>query len=135
MPQPSMLGIGTPNGQADLSPVYRSGNMCDFNGTANCTPIRDTNGNLVQNGQVFVPGTIKYNSVGEVQSGTLYAGNIIPASQFNSQYAAMIKYFTPGYRGTFIHPTYQQRIRRRATDQLSGHVHFLQKSIRSSRRL
>ena len=30
MPQPSMLGIGTPNGEADLSPVYRSGNMCDF---------------------------------------------------------------------------------------------------------
>src|ERR1700728_717889 len=64
MPLPSMLGIGTPNGQADLSPVYRSGNMCDFNGTQTCTPIRDTNGNLVQNGQVFIPGTVKYNSVG-----------------------------------------------------------------------
>ncbi len=36
--------------------------MCDFNGTVNtCTDIHDTNGNLVQNGQVFVPGTIKYN--------------------------------------------------------------------------
>jgi Carboxypeptidase regulatory-like domain/TonB-dependent Receptor Plug Domain len=106
MPQPSMLGIGTPNGQADLSPVYRSGNMCDFNGTAVCTPIHDTNGNLVQNGQVFMPGTIAYNSVGEVQTGTPFTGNIIPASQFNSQYAAMIKYFTPGYRGSFVHPTY-----------------------------
>src|SRR3984957_12763529 len=106
MPQPSMLGIGTPNGQADLSPVYRPGNMCDFNGTTTCTPIRDTNGNLVQNGQVFVPGTVKYDSVGEVLTGTPYAGNIIPASQFNSQYAAMVKYFTPGYRGTFNHPTF-----------------------------
>jgi len=106
MPQPSMLGIGTPNGQADLSPVYRPGNMCDFNGTTTCTPIRDTNGNLVQNGQVFVPGTVKYDSVGEVLTGTPYAGNIIPASQFNSQYAAMIKYFTPGYHGTFNHPTF-----------------------------
>ena len=106
MPQPSMLGIGTPNGEADLSPTYRSGNMCDFNGTANCTPIRDSNGNLVQNGQVFVPGSIKYNSFGEVQSGTVYPGNIIPASNFNSQYNAMIKYFTPGYRGTFVHPTF-----------------------------
>jgi Carboxypeptidase regulatory-like domain/TonB-dependent Receptor Plug Domain len=107
MPQPSMLGIGTPNGEADLAPVYRPGNLCDLNGTANtCTPIRDTNGNLVQNGQVFVPGTIKYNQYGEVQTGTPYAGNIIPASQFNSQYAAMIKYFTPGYRGSFTHPTY-----------------------------
>ena len=106
MPQPTMLGIGTPNGEADLSPVYRSGNMCDFNGTTTCTPIHDTHGNLVQNGQVFMPGTIVYNSVGEVQTGTPFTGNIIPASQFNSQYAAMIKYFTPGYRGTFVHPTY-----------------------------
>jgi hypothetical protein len=106
MPQPSMLGIGTPNGQADLSPAYRPGNMCDFNGTQTCTPIRDTNGNLVQNGQVFQPGTVKYNTVGEILTGTPYAGNIIPASQFTPQYGAMIKYFTPGYRGTFNHPTY-----------------------------
>src|SRR3984885_9820842 len=106
MPQPSMLGIGTPNGQADLSPVYRSGNMCDYNGGPTCNPIHDTNGNLVRNGQAFVPGTIKYDSVGEVLTGTPYVGNIIPASQFNSQYAAMIKYFTPGYRGSFDHPTY-----------------------------
>jgi Carboxypeptidase regulatory-like domain/TonB-dependent Receptor Plug Domain len=106
VPQPSMLGIGTPNGQADLSPVYRTGNMCDFNGTSTCTPIHDTNGNLVKNGQVFMPGTVTYNSVGEIQSGTPFAGNIIPASQFNSQYAAMIKYFTPAYRGSFTHPTY-----------------------------
>ena len=55
---------------------------------------------------VFVPGTIKYNSFGEVLTGTVYPGNIIPASQFSSQYAAMIKYFTPGYRGSFDHPTY-----------------------------
>ena len=73
---------------------------------ATCTPIHDTNGNLVRNGQVFMPGTIKYNSVGEVLTGTPYPGNIIPASQFSSQYAAMIKYFTPGYRGSFTHPTY-----------------------------
>jgi hypothetical protein len=106
MPLPSMLGIGTPNGEADLSPTYRAGNQCDFNGTSTCTPIHDTNGNLVQNGQVFVPGTIQYNSVGEVMTGTPYTGNIIPSSQFSSQYAAMIKYFTPGYRGTFSHPIY-----------------------------
>jgi hypothetical protein len=106
MPQASMLGIGTPNGEAELSPVYRPGNMCDFNGTSTCTPIHDTNGNLVQNGQVFVPGTIKYDSIGEIQTGTVYPGNVIPASQFNSQYGAMIKYFTPGYRGSFNHPTF-----------------------------
>ncbi len=106
MPQPSMLGIGTPNGEADLSPAYRPGNMCDFNGTSTCTPIHDTSGNLVQNGQVFVPGTVQYDSIGEIKTGTVYSGNIIPASQFNSQYAAMIKYFTPGYRGSFNHPTF-----------------------------
>jgi hypothetical protein len=106
MPQPSMLGIGTPNGEAELSPIYRSGNMCDFNGTSTCTPIHDTNGNLVQNGQVFMPGTVQYNSFGEILTGTPYANNVIPASQFNSQYAAMINYFTPGYRGSFNHPTF-----------------------------
>lgn len=107
MPQPSMLGIGTPNGEANLAPLYRPGNMCDFNGTTStCTPIHDTNGNLVQNGQVFVPGSIKYNSYGEILTGTPYSGNVIPASQFNNQYAAMIKYFTPGYRGSFDHPTF-----------------------------
>jgi Carboxypeptidase regulatory-like domain/TonB-dependent Receptor Plug Domain len=106
MPQPSMLGIGTPNGEAELSPIYRSGNMCDFNGTSTCTPIHDTNGNLVQNGQVFMPGTVQYNSFGEILTGTPYANNVIPASQFNSQYAAMLNYFTPGYRGSFNHPTF-----------------------------
>lgn len=106
MPQPSMLGIGTPNGEAELSPLYRTGNMCDFNGGATCVPIHDTSGNLVQNGQVFVPGTIKYDSIGEVQTGTVYPNNVIPAAQFNSQYGAMIKYFTPGYRGSFDHPTF-----------------------------
>jgi Carboxypeptidase regulatory-like domain/TonB-dependent Receptor Plug Domain len=106
MPQPSMLGIGTPNGEADLSPIYRSGNMCDFNGSTSCTPIVDTNGNPVRNGQVFIPGTVKYNSFGEILTGTPFAGNIIPSSQFSSQYTAMINYFTPGYRGSFNHPTY-----------------------------
>ncbi len=98
MPQPSMLGIGTPNGNADLSPAYRPGNMCDFNGTSTCTPIVDTSGNPVRNGQVFMPGTVKYDSIGEIQTGTIFPGNIIPAGQFSSQYAAMINYFTPGYR-------------------------------------
>src|ERR1700735_5215912 len=107
MPQPSMLGIGTPNGQADLSPLYRTGDQCVTNGTGSCgSNITDTSGNLVRNGSVFVPGTVKYNSFGEVLTGTVYPGNIIPASNFSSQYGAMIKYFTPGYRGSFNNPTY-----------------------------
>jgi len=106
MPNPAILGIGTPNGQADLSSVYRpnSPNECTNSGTNTCTPITDTNGKQVEAGSVFVPGTIKYNSFGEVQTGTVYPGNIIPRSQFGSQYAAIIKNVTPGYRGSFNNP-------------------------------
>ena len=105
MPNPAILGIGTPNGQADLSTTYRPGNICVTNGTGKCqADIRDTTGNTVQNGQVFVPGTIKYNSFGEVLTGQSYAGNIIPKSNFSSQYAAIIKNVTPGYRGSFTNP-------------------------------
>ncbi|WP_263381357.1 Plug and carboxypeptidase regulatory-like domain-containing protein [Granulicella arctica] len=106
MPNPAMLGIGTPNGQADLSTLYRAGNECDNNGTSTCTPITDTSGQLVRNGSVFVPGTIKYNSFGEVQTGTVYAGNVVPASQFGNQYGAIIKNVTPGYRGSFSNSVY-----------------------------
>nr|WP_252263847.1 carboxypeptidase regulatory-like domain-containing protein [Paracidobacterium acidisoli] len=102
MPNPVMLGINTPNGQADFSPLYRTGNECVTEGTGTCQAyITDTNGNTVRNGSVFVPGTIQYNSYGEVQTGTVYQGNIVPASQFSSQYAAMIKYINPGYRGNY----------------------------------
>lgn len=104
MPNPAMLGIGTSNGQADLSPVYRAGNMCDFNGGSACVPIKDTNGNPVQNGQVFIPGTVKYDQAGEIMTGTPYPNNQIPASDFNGNYAAMIKLITPGYRGNFNRP-------------------------------
>ena len=89
-----------------LSPVYRPGNMCDFNGTTTCTPIHDTNGNLVQNGQVFCRERSSTTRSARFRPARPIAGNIIPASQFSSQYAAMIKYFTPGYRGSFNHPTY-----------------------------
>jgi hypothetical protein len=108
MPNPAILGIGTPGGVADMSSLYRADVEKTFSGTTVGTPITDTNGNQVRNGSVFIPGTIKYNSFGEVQTGTVYPGNIIPASQLNanSQYAAEIKNITPGYRGTFNHPVY-----------------------------
>jgi len=106
MPNPAILGIGTPNGQADLSSTYRAGFEQTFSGTNTGTNIVDTSGNPVRNGSVFVPGTIKYNKYGEVQTGTVYQGNIIPASQFSSQYAAIIKNVTPGYRGSFNNPVY-----------------------------
>lgn len=102
MPNPVMLGIGTTSGAADLSPLYRSGNMCITNGTSTCQQqVFDTSGNPVRNGQVFVPGTMKYAPDGEVLTGTSYPNNQIPASQFNANYAAMIKLLTPGYRGSF----------------------------------
>lgn len=107
MPNPAILGIGTPNGAADLSTTYRSGNECANNGTSTCTPIHDTSGNLVRNGQAFIPGSIKYNSQGEVITGTPFANNQIPTSYFSNQYAAMIKNITPGYRGNLNAPVYQ----------------------------
>ena len=108
MPNPALLGIGTPGGEADMTSLYRTGNEQTFSGTSVGTPIHDTSGNLVQNGSVFVPGTIRYNTFGEVQTGTVYPGNIIPASALaaNSQYAAEIKNITPGYRGSFNNPVY-----------------------------
>jgi hypothetical protein len=109
VPQPSMLGVnssGVSGNDANLSPMYRPGNMCDYNGTSTCTPIVDTNGNSVQNGQAFVPGSVKYDSAGEVLTGTPYANNIIPAGQFNTFYGAMINQFKPAYKGSFTHPTF-----------------------------
>ena len=108
VPNPAILGIGTPGGVADMSSLYRANYRQTFSGTQNGTNIHDTNGNLVRNGSVFVPGTVKYNSFGEVQTGTVYPNNIIPASALaaNSQYQAMIKNITPAYRGSFNNPVY-----------------------------
>ena len=110
MPNPAILGINASNGQAlghaDLSTLYRSGNECANNGTTTCTPIRDTGGNLVRNGQAFVPGTVQYNSQGEVITGTPFANNQIPSSYYSNQYGAMIKNILPGYRGNLNAPVY-----------------------------
>lgn len=125
MPNPAMLGLttsGSALGYANLQPMYRSGPMCTYyNGgpAGTCTPIlingyqSDPQANSaqlppgeVQNGQAFMPGTVTYDSAGEVTGGTPIRDNIVPASQFNSQYAAMINQFSHGYRGNFNWPTY-----------------------------
>ena len=110
MPNPAILGINASNGQplghADLSTLYRSGNQCANNGTSTCTPITDTSGNLVRNGQVFMPGSVKYNSQGEVITGTPFTNNQIPSSFYSNQYGAMIKNILPGYRGNLNAPVY-----------------------------
>lgn len=110
MPNPAILGVNAANGQplgyADLSTAYRSGNQCANGGTATCSPIQDTSGNLVRNGQVFMPGTVRYNSQGEVITGTPFANNQIPSSYYSNQYGAMIKNILPGYRGNLNSPVY-----------------------------
>ncbi len=128
MPVPEMLGLDTSGNKltsANLSPMYRSGAICDTNGTSTCTPIiipgyqdhspQHLPAGEVANGQAFQPGTITYDSIGEVSGITPqaqaaglypYAGNIIPASQFSSQYGAMINDFTPGYKGNFNRPLF-----------------------------
>ena len=110
MPNPAILGINAANGQAlgyaDMTTLYRSGNECAFGGTATCSPITDTNGNAVRNGQVFVPGTVRYNAQGEVITGTPFANNRVPSSYFSNQYGAIIKNVLPGYRGNLNAPVY-----------------------------
>lgn len=125
MPQPEMLGLDTSGNQlgyANLSPMYRTNSMCDYyNGgpAGTCTAIivpgyqSDAQANApalpagqVQNGQAFVPGTVTYDAAGEITGGTPIKDNIIPAAEFNSQYAAMIKDFLPGYKGNLNRPTY-----------------------------
>ena len=110
MPNPAILGINASSGQslgyADMSTVYRSGNECAFGGTATCSQIADTNGNPVRNGQVFVPGSVRYNAQGEVITGTPFVGNRVPSSYFSNQYTAMIKNVLPGYRGNLNAPVY-----------------------------
>ena len=125
MPLPSMLGLDTSGNKlaaADLSPTYRSGPMVDCNGTSTCTPIivagyqsdPQTNSPAlpageVQNGQAFVPGSVTYDATGEVSGGTPIKDNLIPSSQFNTQYAAMINDLTPGYKGNFNRPIYDNK--------------------------
>lgn len=126
MPVPGMLGLDTSGNKltsANLSPMYRSGAMVDCNGTTTCTPIsipgyqdqssQHLPNGEVANGQAFQPGTVTYDATGEVSGITTtaqtaglypYAGNVIPSSQFNSQYTAMINDLTPGYKGNFNRP-------------------------------
>lgn len=64
----------------DLSQLFRPG-FIQSNGVDTIYP----------NGTVFQPGTIIRDSSGRAIGGTPYAGNIIPASQWNQNAAAFIK--------------------------------------------
>ena len=50
-----------------------------------------------QNGQIFQPGTIRYDTNGNILGGVPYAGNIIPSTQFSRQAPAWQKLLGRGY--------------------------------------
>ncbi len=50
-----------------------------------------------QNGQIFRPGTITYDSNGNITGGTPYVGNIISSTEFSKQAPAWQKLLSRGY--------------------------------------
>ena len=67
----------------DFSSLYKSGNI--------------TTAPQFQNGQIFHPGTITYDSNGNITGGVAYQGNIIPATDFSKQAPAWQKLLGRGY--------------------------------------
>ncbi|HYA62294.1 MAG TPA: carboxypeptidase-like regulatory domain-containing protein [Candidatus Sulfotelmatobacter sp.] len=101
MPNPAMLGIGVPAGVvADLSsalsttPISTWNSSCPYQSAAPMT------------GQIFVPGTMQFNSAGNITCGNPIAGNIITSSMTtSSQLAAWKNFITPWYKpGGFVDP-------------------------------
>jgi hypothetical protein len=93
VPNPAVL-------TGDLTSQYGSGNICDhLTGDPN-GPCSDTG---FRNGQVFVPGSIVRDSLGEIMDGTPICGtkaapcNIIPAGQLSSQFPAFSNYFSNAF--------------------------------------
>ena len=75
----------------DFSSLYKPGfiTFVDPAGNKVNTPY--------QVGQIFQPGTIKYDGNGNIMSGVPYAGNIVPSSQFSKQAPAWQKLLSRGY--------------------------------------
>ena len=67
----------------DFSSLYKTGQI--------------TTAPQFQNGQIFQPGTIRYDGNGNIINGVPYAGNVIPASQFSKQAPAWQKLLGRGY--------------------------------------
>ena len=97
LPNPSVL-------TGDLTAMYSGGNQCihGVGQTSDCPTGLGDNGFL--NGQAFVPGSLTYNSLGEITNGTVICGskanpcNIIPTGQLSSQAQAFANYFKNGYQ-------------------------------------
>jgi Carboxypeptidase regulatory-like domain/TonB-dependent Receptor Plug Domain len=101
LPNPAVL-------TGDLTAKYSGGNQC-IHGvaqTADCPAGQGDNGFL--NGQVFVPKSLTYNSLGEIVNGTVICGtkanpcNIIPTNMLSSQAQAFANYFKQGYQPNAI---------------------------------
>jgi Carboxypeptidase regulatory-like domain/TonB-dependent Receptor Plug Domain len=99
LPNPAIL-------TGDFSSQYTGGNQCINTGTdpttgititqtPDCSTGQGDNGFL--NGQVFQPGTVKFNSAGQLLTGTAYTNNQVPTSSFSTQAPAWIKYWTQAY--------------------------------------
>ena len=98
MPNPALLGIGTPNGAADFSSLLKTDDMCadSLPAGGTCPSGQGPIGYKV--GTVFEPGTITYNSAQQITGGTPFLGNVIPSSMFSSQMPAWVNYLKPFYK-------------------------------------
>lgn len=103
LPNPAVLS-------GDLTAMYTGGNQCihGVTPTADCGAGTGLGDNGFLNGQVFVPGSITYNNLGEITNGTVICGttanpcNIIPAGQLSSQAQAFANYFKQGYQANAV---------------------------------
>lgn len=84
--------------QGDFSSQYTGGNMCVNTGTTgghtiaqtpDCPTGQGDNGFL--NGQIFQPGSILFNSSGQIVSGAPYANNQIPTTPTPCSYNASVQ--------------------------------------------
>ncbi|HMK24299.1 MAG TPA: carboxypeptidase regulatory-like domain-containing protein, partial [Terriglobales bacterium] len=108
LPNPSVL-------TGDLTAMYTGGNQCVHDAPGGATPDcpQDTSGHPIGdngflNGQAFVPGSLTYNSFGEILNGTVICGtqanpcNIIPTNLLSSQAQAFANYFRQGYQADAV---------------------------------
>ncbi len=99
MPNPATLAIGTPNGQADFSSLFKGTNI------PTVTPVSCPAHPSLDIGTIFQPGTIQYNSSQEITCGTPFPGNVLPSSMFGGQFAAFVNFVKPFYKpGAFQDP-------------------------------
>ena len=130
-----MLGIGTANGQADLSPVYRTGNMCDFNGTQLAPRFTIPTATWYKTARCLCLEPSSTTPSAKYRPARPYVGQHHPCIAVQQPVCGNDQVLHPGLPGKLQSSHLQQRLRRRAADQLPGHIHLHQKPIRRSCRL